>query len=85
MATPYKLTAHAARQIERRKIDFAWLQTALDDPDEERSDAEDPTIRHRLKRIEEMDGRVLRVLYNQEADPIRIVSAFFDRRLRDRR
>ena len=39
---------------------------------------------HALRRIAQRDDRVLRVIYNDSVDPPKIVTAYFDRRQRDK-
>ena len=39
-------------------------------------------LRHALARIPERDDRVLRVVYNENVHPWRIVTAYFDRAMR---
>ena len=39
---------------------------------------------HYTKRIHERDGRVLRVVVNADVQPNRVVTVFFDRRLRQK-
>lgn len=46
-------------------------------------DARDPQLSHALRRIPEHGGRVLRVVYTHRIDPLRVVTAYFDRTLRE--
>jgi hypothetical protein len=78
----YQLSQHARRRIERRQIRPEWIVAALTNPDRVEPDALDPALRHALKKIEEMDNRVLRLVYNPSVEPPRIVSVYFDRSLR---
>jgi hypothetical protein len=78
----YQLSKHARRRIERRQIRLEWIADALTSPDRLEPDALDPTLRHALKKIGEMDNRVLRLVYNPSVVPPRIVSVYFDRSLR---
>lgn len=41
-----------------------------------------PALRHALARIPERGNRVLRVVYNVDVNPPRVVTAYFDRRQR---
>ncbi len=43
-----------------------------------------PDLRHALGRIPEHGDRVLRVIYNVGVDPVRIVTVYFDRKMRDK-
>ncbi|MGD0464739.1 MAG: DUF4258 domain-containing protein [Tepidisphaeraceae bacterium] len=78
----YQLSQHAKRRIERRQIRLEWISATLANPDRTDPDHQDPALRHALKKIQEMDNRVLRVVYNSTVVPPRIVSVHFDRRLK---
>jgi hypothetical protein len=75
----YELSHHAAKRMAERKIDPRWLDMALSQPDRQEQDPVDPAARHALKRIAEMDNRILRVVYNTVVSPARIISVYFDR------
>ncbi len=81
-ATPYELSGHAQRRIARRSIRAEWIAATLTDPEQVEADRSDPSVTHALRRIPEAADRVLRVIYNHTADPVRIVTVYFDRRLR---
>lgn len=49
-------------------------------PERVENDPRDAELRHALGRITERGGRILRVIYNHESIPWRIVTAYFDRR-----
>lgn len=78
------LTGHAATTVRERGIDTAWIAAALVTPDLIEPDSLDPGLIHALKRIDAREGRVLRVVYNPGASPVRIVTAFFDRSMKGR-
>jgi hypothetical protein len=78
----YQLSDHAAKRIQARKINEQWIIDALESPDREEPDQVDPNAMHALKKISEMDDRVLRVVYNPSVHPVRVISVHFDRRLR---
>lgn len=48
------------------------------------ADPLDSELEHRLSKIDEFEGRVLRVIVNPNVDPIRVITAFFDRGMRDK-
>ncbi len=77
----YELSEHAAHVLRERDIAEAWVTMTIENPDriEKRTDG---TVHH-LRRIHEYENRVLRVIVNPNAVPRRVVTAFFDRRLRD--
>lgn len=79
----YELTQHAQTVVAERKIPVAWLERVLRDPERLEPDPIDPALEHRIGRIEERGNRVLRVVVTRETSPLRVVTAFFDRRLRD--
>jgi len=74
------LTAHAKAAIIERGIKEEWLQRAIDDPDN-RVVSEDGTV-HYIKKIQEADDRILRVIVNPSFASLKIITAFFDRRIR---
>ena len=78
----YELTVHAAAIIAERKIDLAWIELALSDPDRIEADRSDKSLTHAFARIKDLDDRVLRVVYNASVNPPRVVTAYFDRRQR---
>ena len=50
----------------------------LEHPARTENDQSDPTLVHALRAIPEKGFRVLRVIYNETIDPIRIVTIYFD-------
>jgi hypothetical protein len=73
-------SAHAKDMLEERGIPEAWVWQAIRSPDHVETSKDGNT--HYLKAIEEFEGRILRVVVNVKAEPHRIVTVFFDRRLR---
>ena len=80
----YHLTEHARDALEKREIRLEWLEQALSAPEKIEKDAMDEQLEHRLARIEAFGGRVLRVVVNARATPLRVVTAYFDRRRSNR-
>ncbi len=80
----YRLTAHAASVIAERQIPQEWVARVLGQPMRREPDRYDPTLRHALAAIPENDGRVLRVVYNDNVRPWQVVTAYFDRKERGR-
>ncbi|HET54372.1 MAG TPA: DUF4258 domain-containing protein [Ignavibacteria bacterium] len=76
------LSEHAKKVITERKIDVKWIDQACRKPDHVDNDKKSINLEHRLKIITDYDNRVLRVVCNVESDPITIVTAFFDRRMK---
>ena len=76
----YDLTEHARDALEKRKIELVWAELVIDSPEATEADPVDPDLEHRLARIPERGDRVLRVIVNRSAAPLRVVTAFFDRR-----
>ena len=75
-------TRHAARAMEERMIPRDWVESAVAEPAMRTSDPSDPEVERFFRRIPEHGDRVLRVAVNTRADPWRVVSVFFDRRMR---
>ena len=76
----YHLTEHAHDALEKRRIRLEWMEETITAPEWIEKDEIDAELEHRLARISEFDGRVLRVIVNVKAAPPRIVTAYFDRR-----
>jgi hypothetical protein len=74
------LTAHAAAAaLQERGIPREWVARVVAAPIASEPDRADSALRHALARIPEHGNRVLRVVYNEQTVPWRIVTAFFDR------
>jgi len=78
----FKLTHHAEDALVKRKIRKEWLEHVLASPQRVEPDATNPILEHRLAVISEFENRVLRVIINPHTNPIQIITAFFDRRIR---
>jgi hypothetical protein len=76
----YHLTTHARDALEKRQIPLEWMERTLDSPEWIERDSMDMELEHRLSRIPEFNGRVLRVIVNNKTNPLRIVTVYFDRR-----
>jgi len=46
------------------------------------ADRADSELEYALAPIPEREGRILRVVYDRRVDPVRVVTAFFDRTMR---
>lgn len=78
----YVLTEHARESLAKRSnIRLEWLQRVLEQPQQVEPDPIDSELEHRLGRIDEYEGRVLRVIVNATATPLRIVTVYFDRNM----
>ena len=80
----YTLTQHTRNALTKRKIALEWLERTLADPMLVEPDLVDRDLEHRLAAIPERDNRVLRVIVNKSAKPTRVVTLFFDRKMRGR-
>jgi len=80
----YHLTEHARDALRKRQIQLEWLEITLSKPEWTEKDQIDSDLEHRLMRIEEFGGRVLRVIVNTRATPPRVVTLYFDRRRSNR-
>ncbi|HBJ86089.1 MAG TPA: hypothetical protein DDZ88_19925 [Verrucomicrobiales bacterium] len=76
------LTQHAQEMLAKRGIDPAWVERALVCPQLVQADKVDPSLEHRFVKIAENGDRVLKVVVNRLASPERVVSAYFDRRMK---
>ena len=80
----YALTEHARKVLVERQIPVEWLERALHQPVLREPDPDNASLERRYRPITEFDGRVLRVVVNTSVEPVRVVSVFFDRRMRGR-
>jgi hypothetical protein len=80
----FELSAHAKTVITERSIELEWLERVLVKPEKIEADRDDPELKHALGRIPEHGDRVLRVVYNVAARPVRVVTVYFDRTLRNK-
>jgi len=75
-----ELTEHAKNMLKERDIQEEWMWGTVNDPD--RTEIGMDENRHCIKAIPEHEGRFLRVIVNHHVVPQRVVTLFFDRRLR---
>jgi hypothetical protein len=80
----YEMSQHAATVMAERDIPESWLERALHQPDRMETDRNDPELTHHLVIIPEHGGRVLRVVINNRVAPVRVVTLFFDRKMKGR-
>ena len=78
----FELTKHAQKALDERDIPFEWLERTLSAPELVLPDPDDATVERRFRRIPEFGGRVLRVAINTAVEPNRVVSVFFDRKMK---
>lgn len=78
----YELTKHAEKVLAEREIAAEWMKRTLSSPELGLLDPDDATVERRFRRIPEFGGRVLRVAVNTTVEPNRIVSVFFDRKMK---
>jgi Domain of unknown function (DUF4258) len=78
----YILTKHASAQQTERRIPDEWIRQTVEEPEMvlEHADKDDNT--HYVRSIVEFGNRKLRVVVNTTTEPNKIVTLFFDRRLR---
>jgi hypothetical protein len=78
----YELSAHARDMLAERNIAEEWVWRAIRSPDSIAVGADNNT--HYTKMIPERGGLVLRVVVDPHVRPKKVVTIFFDRRLRRR-
>jgi len=77
-----EFTEHAKQVIKEREIQPEWIQLVLTNPEKIEPDKEDNALEHTLAKIPEFGNRVLRVIYNKKASPLKIITVYFDRTMR---
>ncbi len=80
--TDFVFSKHANEMLQERNITEDWVWQTLTEPDETIT-GEDGNL-HYTKAISEKSERVLRVVVNPSVSPKRVVTVFFDRRLRSK-
>lgn len=75
-------TEHARVVMTERGIQPEWVDRVLANPASITPDPRDNAVVHATGPIAERDGRVLRVVHDRSEIPYRVVTVFFDRRLR---
>lgn len=80
----YELTQHAQEVIAERGIRPEWLERVLESPGRTHNDPLDENLEHRFGKIKEYGNRVLRVVINKGSRPIRVVTAYFDRKMKEK-
>jgi uncharacterized DUF497 family protein len=78
----FELTKHAKKALAEREIPIAWVARAFNQPELRLPDPDDATVERRYRKIPEFGGRVLRVAVNTTVEPNRVVSVFFDRKMK---
>ncbi len=78
----YELSNHAKEVMEERNISYEILERTLFDPMLIEKDKFDSDLEHRLSSIPENENRVLRIIINILTIPIKVVTLFYDRRMR---
>jgi uncharacterized DUF497 family protein len=76
------LTQHAQEMLAKRGIEAAWLERAVVAPALVLPDPVDATLEQRFVKIPEHGDRVLKVVVNKITSPERVVSVYFDRRMK---
>jgi len=66
--------------MRERNIQAAWVKLAIESP--ERQEFKDDGTVHYIRSIPEYEGRFLRLVVRPDVRPQRIVTLFFDRRIR---
>jgi len=74
----FVLTDHARKRCTRRGIKESWIREALQNPAKTEDDVNDLDLAHALWPVPEKGFRILRIIYNETARPVSVVTAFFD-------
>ena len=75
-------TEHANHALKNRLIEKQWVLETMKQPDFRQPDPNDTELERFYRKIPERGDRVLRVVVNTRLAPWRIVSVFFDRRMK---
>jgi hypothetical protein len=75
-----KLSKHSRDMLKERNILEGWVWLTISKPDREEVGIDDNT--HYFKKIPERGGRILHIVVNPHSSPKKVVTVFFDRRVR---
>lgn len=75
-----EFSTHALDMFQERNIPEEWVWQTISFPD--RTEIGSDNNIHYIKAISEYEGRFLRIVVNPHQTPKRIVTFFFDRRIR---
>lgn len=78
----YQLTQHASDVLAERRISVEWMEQVFANPAVIEPSLTDPDLENRFGKIVEFGDRVLRVVVNTKVVPERVVSVYFDRRMK---
>jgi hypothetical protein len=76
----YEYSIHAIDMIHERELQEDWIYETITDPDYTEFINSDEI--HYIKQIKEFGNRFLRVVVNPYSKPKRIITLFFDRRIK---
>ena len=79
----FELSSHAIDMLTERDIQEEWLWRTINAP-EKKQMGKDNNL-HFTRPIEEKEGRILHVIVNPSVQPNRVITVFFDRRLRKKK
>ncbi|NJL48431.1 MAG: DUF4258 domain-containing protein [Leptolyngbyaceae cyanobacterium SM2_5_2] len=82
MTEGFTLTEHARYQMRDRAIEPAWVDATLSAPQRLLSLADSYGNTHYLRQISDFGDRWLRVVVNPTVEPQKVVTVFFDRRVK---
>ena len=77
----FQFSEHALDMLKVRNIRESWVELALTQPDMKKL-IDDESI-HYVKAIEDYGKRNLRVIVNPKCVPPKIITVFFDRRIKE--
>ena len=79
---PLSYSFHAQVAMAERVIPKEWIERTVAEPELRADDPNDSELERFFARVPERDDRVLRVVVNTSVIPWKVVSVFFDRRMR---
>ncbi len=78
----YLLTKHARERITQRNITEEWIARTLDNPTKLEPDEREPHRLHVFAVIPEFNDNVLHIIYDSSVEPIKVITAYFDRTMK---
>jgi hypothetical protein len=75
-----RFTLHAETMLIERAIARDWAEQVLNAPEWEEPDLSNPSHKRAFGAIAEAGGKILRIVYTEQAGEKRVITLFFDRR-----
>jgi hypothetical protein len=74
-----RFTQHALRRMAQRQLAREWIEAVLEKPDRVMPDPVDSQLTRAYRRLPQVGGRTMRVVYLSRGQDWLVITAFLDR------